>query len=1702
MEASLCPQDGAKKQKEKTSSRLSVRTNFSKDEPPNFSNEKRNPPCSETDGMDANYEQGRTSPSLKHNNSLERGVTFKSTPSTPGPHGVQQVESELKLPPEIKDWTKEHVKHWLIVELRVPQKIANSLFEQELSGACLVSFEKNDLIELGVPPAPAIQIIRQVEKFSRDSETSEPHGRMPKRHYELSKGELHKTAEMDAVTRNENETEETETVSSDSGFQSQSSTAQILQRARDRIRSVIDQNTINDTQIENETTENVSFLHLKKSICQLRPFDKSNCNIFYLENDILPPIAGPSNLLDPIHEYQLLLSADEASEREILYEFTKEVFTFAASCMNSRTNGTIHFGVQHQSDQGHGEVIGHHITSFSKYNEAFESCLSEYFEEKHVNAARMCIRPPKFIQVNLLDGRTSNKWVIEVDVVPTYSETQQNIFYTLLSVASAGKKQQCKTECIFVRDGLRSINILADTNPRVCQEKMKHLADRVQCLASARKAAEEQEETKPFQGHQGQRLKQLITCGRDSFETTLQFIVVTDKCHSSQLEHLEFLKELKLFAVLDFDPESDKNGTCNFYRRDHVANLHYPSMYTTQDSVTAAIGKLNLFKQTSWIFCNGRVNETSETDRPLTDGEWLKKRSGEVNNTVSFLCNPDLLSKDTRVMFILHSAVTDISSPILETFCAMYRTLEGADNMLCICKNTDVFKHWQQLIEIRCKEDITSKCIYELSLNEISCTILKLREPQTQSSRRFLPSTGSSSVLLAKKDEELMSVLDILCENECQDTEIETKASFDEFKNKTEEDFYRGGQVSWWNFYLSEMKGSLPFIKRDKFNELYDLITPVEGYTIPFVMINLFHHPGCGGTTLAMHVLWNLKHKFRCAVVKNNIATNNEVAAQVMTLLTYGREDQSGCTPVLLLVDNRDDVEDLKQSIISMIRKRINSIMVIILNCERTQFPRESATNSRISNVFITNKLSSKEQSLFSEKLQQVKENHNNPETFYAFMIMTNNFSETYITNVVSNIVKDLDPNNLQGRLFSFLALLNTYINGSYMSLSLCESLLGLRSALRKQETLDDMMNPYSTLMITFTAEDHGTYKAVRFLHQMIANKCLEILTKEYKLSLAEITTDVLHCDRIYRSCMGKDFLVQNIQSMLITRHRKEQGDDKDTLFSPLIEQMHEEEGHEITKQVLEKATETFDRSATVPQALARYLCLKVKDFESALKWALDAQRKNPNSYIADTVGQVYKSRLKNEIESCENLTPETLDKCLTLGFKAIKAFQDSQELAKKDEQVDPFDLVTKRKSKSYNTSGYIGETEVTMLLLSIIKDLPLFAVGDKHKRDQMLHFLRDQHPVSSLHDHSKKAFGQFFTVLAEHERSLMSLKPRLKEIFTFFEHYFLYLKPRSMERETADERHKRKVSEYFKKYIELFNLSEEEKASETASKPKLSLSQAIVDQRCYLEIKRADSFAGLLQCLNEKNPKEMERILEKWQFILDNSPRKSVADTANYILANIVLYNFKPSSKLLRKFDDLVDLLNTELQKEGINSRVTELYYLSMLLMWPSHQQRLEQTATNKDISMYIASARKSFQKRFSYMFPARSTIAHFFLGKSSGLGRIVSKVKLDHILITVSKKEDSQCGLSSQSRHRHNLWQTGAAWKEPEVQKKLLRVKGKSENGEIYVIYGGNLKMMVRPVYLGDIRSGYSREDVSFYLGFTMEGPVAYDIKYENDP
>ncbi|XP_006625674.2 sterile alpha motif domain-containing protein 9-like [Lepisosteus oculatus] len=1427
----------------------------------------------------------------------------------------------------------------------------------------------------------------------------------------------------------------------------------------------------------------------QKNTCSFYLFDSQHQTKRYIQNYILSPETGPGNRIEPVHEYKLLGNVENASETDILKKFSNEVFRFSAACMNSRTNGTIHFGVGDRPHFHDGEIIGIDVKDRNKYVDILNKSVQNYFGE-NAEDAKMCIRQPRFVQVLSPDNTLLNKYVIEVDVVPSYSVCKGKEYYINMMLLEDNRWMKSKEIYLFVRDGASSKDLMGNRNQKEMKLELKKFSDSIKGLDLLRKSMESKTSQMKRPSNQGEKLKHLITCGKGTLDNYNEYIIVINKSHPEQLEHLQFLSDLKIFTVLEFDPDSAVNGVCNFYRKSRIANLHSPADFKSTESESTKIVKLNLYKQTSWLFCNGRGDLESETDRPLRPGEWLTQRAKDVQDAILFLCNPDVLQIGRyQVVFLLLSAVESMTDPVLETFLTFYKNLGGAQNILCICESENTFLQWKDFVQTRCDTDITRHCIYELNLSEINGTISKLR-PLNETSCRFLPSSGSSSVVFEKKVEDLMTALAVLCENECENTDIEKSEEFKSFRSKIEEDFYRGGKVTWWNFYFSEKPHSLPFIKRDKFEALKNNLTSLASSSTSMCVIqNLFHHPGCGGSTLAMHVLWSLRKEFRCAVLKNKTVPNIEVASQVKHLLMLRKSKGSNYTPVLLLIDDSEGTEDA-QDLQKCIRKAIDEVSaeqerpsVILLNCVRSQDPRESCSGSVNESIYISNSLSQREQEFFEMKLGELAENHEKPETFYAFMILKANFSIEYIENVVSNTLKDLDISSKQAQLISFLALLNAYDNDSSISVSFCEDFLGIKNTLRGKVALEDRMAPYSTLLILFRVEEHGTYQAVKILHHMIATQCLEQLTKKYNVKKSEIITNFLHCDLFFKTGMGKDNLAQSVKSILITRQRRTESDDKHTRFSPLIEKMKDEEGTDQISEVLVKAAHRFDKSYAIPQAMARHLYLNKKDFESALHWAKIARTKKESSYIVDTIGQVFKTDLRHKIEFAKthkkNLTPADLETYLNLAHEATKAFQKAQDLAKTDDVPDFEDLYTKRKRTTYNTSGYIGEVDIAMIVCDILSEVPFFHVNDPMCHIHMLKFLKGSMPLGNIRGIHDELSDRFLEVLKKYEGFLVNLKPRVKQAFEFFENYFVHLKDRNVDRE-MESRTKKKISESFKKYVSLFCTSDIEKHSERISKPKLSLQQDIEEKKIFLEQHKADCFSGLLHCTDKESAEIMQEITKSYKFIYENSSTKTVRDQTNYILANINLKcKTSAQDKKNKLYIELSKILKSLLQDIGTQHAFPEPYYLALLLFWPE-KDSVEDNC--KNISTYVMSLNKSFKRQYSHMLSTKSTIAHFYLGKGSGLNRLVHKTKIDQCLGFGEKL--------------NSLWKSGAVWKEKSVQDLLLRVNGTTEQGQVYIQYG-SIKIPVRAAYLGGIRSGYSKEKVSFYLGFSIDGPIACDIE-----
>uniref|UniRef100_A0A9J8AZ44 SAM domain-containing protein n=1 Tax=Cyprinus carpio carpio TaxID=630221 RepID=A0A9J8AZ44_CYPCA len=868
--------------------------------------------------------------------------------------------------------------------------------------------------------------------------------------------------------------------------------------------------------------------------CSLKPypFNRYDATYRYTENSILDVTeTGPTDLIQPCHEFKALTNTQ--GEKYRMEKYIPEVIRFAAACMNSRTNGTIHFGV---ADDPHGRILGVSVLKTDDFDVQQKLAIERHFKEKkvqkekraknvqiaerekdvhiaeseqNVQIAKRCIKPPRFVEVLKADMTFSGKYVIEVDIEPS-SIVCQDFYFKTLDV------EKNKGESFYVRDGSSSSSKLVEYD--------KYIKSNPQ-LFKERKDAEEKHRSVVKTHAHGSALSEMITGGTHSMNSPrfTSYIVVANKSHPVQLKNLDFLLGMNLMAVLDLDPQSAENGLNKLLKEKRMFNDHLPAQYKDTGAVVDIASSLELTKITSWVFCNGGINGETPSDAD----KWRKEKSSSVRDVVSFLCRNVLPRKKLLVIFLLFSQVGEASDPLFQTFSMFQQELMGQNQILCISDNETSYTYWNDLIKQQHKCDI-SKCIYELSFAEINGTILSLWS-EMRKLLRFLPSCGGSKVALVKKTEESLHMLSILCVNQCDGGHHD--------KQLHEENFDKGGKASWWNFYYSEQPGSASVVKRDKLDYIVNTIIPnMLNQKRACVFFNIFHAQGWGGTTLAMHVLWTLKEKYRCAVLKDTTDDYTAAAKQVVQLLTYEAKEQPTRLPVLLMTDHFQDIrnvltlqqqieeECLDQHIFS------NSPQVIIFNCIRVDScePTEGTGDA----VFIPNYLSENELKLFGEKMEEFKKTNRNTETFYVSMIV-NNFSSDYIQRVVKNILKDFNFQHKHAQLFAVLVLLHVYSKNALLSVSTCEEFLGLQTEAEVCR-VEDAFEEFSSLLKRCTVFSKVTFEGMKVIHSIIAQRCLEELSACHGVTKAQVANLLLTTALFYENTLEKQKFMQDVKDMLM----------------------------------------------------------------------------------------------------------------------------------------------------------------------------------------------------------------------------------------------------------------------------------------------------------------------------------------------------------------------------------------------------------------------------------------------------------------------------------------------------------------------------------------------------------------------------------------
>ncbi|KAL0149889.1 hypothetical protein M9458_054805, partial [Cirrhinus mrigala] len=480
--------------------------------------------------------------------------------------------------------------------------------------------------------------------------------------------------------------------------------------------------------------------------------------------------------------------------------------------------------------------------------------------------------------------------------------------------------------------------------------------------------------------------------------------------------------------------------------------------------------------------------------------------------------------------------------------------------------------------------------------------------------------------------------------------------------------------------------------------------------------INLLHHKDSGGSALAREVLSELSEEFTCETLTEPLKTDTAENMAEEMLRVYKTHKNT----VLYLLDHECD---------KPLRYLLKNLQSKLQRADQTDHPAFIIINAVSKSVVqakdevkLKMELLPDEEERFAQKKKEIEDKYKDMfQEFHAFNIMQGGFKKEDAEKLITEEMMKHVKNHMQSgstRLLSFLALMNSYVPGSHLLKPLCEEFIGRtqRPTAEEKPSLEMIMKPFMDLIVIFSGEQKAN--CIRFAHPMFADACLERFN-ENKRMIFDIALDFL-----ISLVKGKESSYEQIcKTMLVTRFETGQGKQN---FSRLIHDIIRENDTDHCIRLLEWASELFPKNAFYPQTLARVYYIEVKQdnkYEEAIKKAEKAiERAQTNSCIRDTLGQVHKNHLLNEIKKP---FPD-INILLVIAQSAIKAFKDEEETSENDsEDNTPF-----------NYSGLFGFLQVCKLI------------------------------------HPKMCFTQ------EHSEFISSLKGDVKTKYDFFKWYLAFSRP------------------------------------------------------------------------------------------------------------------------------------------------------------------------------------------------------------------------------------------------------------------------------------------------------------------------------------
>lgn len=378
--------------------------------------------------------------------------------------------------------------------------------------------------------------------------------------------------------------------------------------------------------------------------------------------------------------------------------------------------------------------------------------------------------------------------------------------------------------------------------------------------------------------------------------------------------HLAFLQNIPWLAVFDlFDAASKKDG------------LHYVCNETT-DAPRAKLRSLDDFKEVSsdWISGNDFTLPTRGTtwilsNEEMQKGDWIKCSRDCFYRALSAykLCFPP-----GRLLCVFLGLAENAVQEMVDIMECCF-SIFGNSASSCVT----IISESKNVVEafIRASKPSLQKELRECTLSGIPWTLLKEIVREMVGPTKF--EERGATTELPYFNGQLKEVLNKVIHS-WDDLEVYSPnprlPSLVEDIEKARNAFYKGAQASQTNLFYSHcISRTLEEETNLKIEHaLKSLSKPVKDLGCHVKTVTVPYEPGSGATTMCRRILWNKRNDYRCAVVKA-ITPATDYQIEQLQGIVYDEKNINFSPPALVLVDNfpENETRRLTEKIVKRLTK-------------------------------------------------------------------------------------------------------------------------------------------------------------------------------------------------------------------------------------------------------------------------------------------------------------------------------------------------------------------------------------------------------------------------------------------------------------------------------------------------------------------------------------------------------------------------------------------------------------------------------------------------------------------------------------------------------------------------------------------------------------------------------------------------------------